>query len=157
MAVQPIRPGFHTITPNIVVRGAAEAIEFYKKAFGAIEVMRSYVPDTTQVMHAELRIGDSVLFVNDEFPDMEAMSPQHYKGTSMTLMLSVDNADEWFARAVGAGCTVDVPLAEMFWGDRFGSVSDPYGHSWGISTHTRDLTPEQMEAEARAMFAQEHE
>ena len=156
MAVDPIRPGLHTITPNICVQDCANAIEFYKKAFGAVEVMRMSMPGSDAVMHAELRIGNSIFFLNDEFPEMESYSPLHYKGTTCSLMLAVEDVDAVFAQAVAAGCTVDMPLAEMFWGDRFASVSDPYGHSWGMSTRTRDMTPEQMAAEAKSMFEAEH-
>lgn len=154
MAVPPVRPDLHTITPNIVVRNCAAAMDFYAKAFGAVEMGRFYMPDGTTIMHAEMRIGDSVFFLNDEFPEMESLSPLHYKGTSFSLMLAVPDCDAVFAQAVAAGCTVDMPLSDMFWGDRFGSLSDPFGHSWGISTHIKDMTPEEMAEAAKAAFAE---
>ncbi len=154
MSANPIRPGLHTITPNIVVQDCAAAMTFYTTAFGAEELARFPMPDGTTIMHAEMRIGDSIFFLNDEFPAMESFSPLHYKGTSCSLMLAVVDCDAAFARAVEAGCTVDMPPADMFWGDRFAAVTDPFGHSWGISTHIKDMTMEEMRDAAQAAFAE---
>jgi PhnB protein len=150
---RPVPEGFHTITPSLCVQDGARAIEFYKKAFGAEELMRMAGSDGTGIMHAELKIGDSIFFLNDEYPEMEAFSPKHFGGTSVSLMLYVDDVDKWFTRAVGAGCTIDMPLADMFWGDRFGSVEDPFGHSWGLATHMKDMTPEEMKKAQEEFFA----
>lgn len=150
-AVKPIPDGFHTITPHIVVKGAAKAIDFYKAAFGAEELGRHAMPDGS-IMHALLKIGDSMLMLNDEFPMMGAKGPQSIGGTSVTMNLYVQDADKAWARAVKAGATVKMPIADMFWGDRYGIVSDPFGHAWSIATHKVDLTPAQiMEASKTAM------
>jgi PhnB protein len=147
-----IPDGFHTLTPHITVQDAAKAIEFYKNAFGAQENSRHLTPDGKNVMHAELKIGNSPLMLNSEFPPM-ALSPKSRGGTSVTLHLYVENADAVFERAVKAGCTVKLPLADQFWGDRYGAVEDPFGHMWGIATHKQDLTPEELAAKAKAAFA----
>jgi len=150
-AVKPIPDGFHTITPHIVVKGAAKAIDFYKAAFGAEELGRHAMPDGT-IMHAQLKIGDTMLMLNDEFPAMGAKGPQSIGGTPVTLHLYVQDADKAWERAVKAGATVKMPLADMFWGDRYGLVNDPFGHAWSIATHKADLTPAQiMEASKTAM------
>jgi len=150
-AAKPIPDGFHTITPHIVVKGAAKAIDFYKAAFGAEELGRHGMPDGT-IMHALLKIGDSMLMLNDEFPSMGAKGPTSIGGTPVTLNLYVQDADKAWARAVKAGATVKMPIADMFWGDRYGIVADPFGHAWSIATHKVDLTPAQiMEASKAAM------
>ncbi len=143
MAVKRVPEGYHRVTPHLVVRGGAAAIEFYKKAFGAKELRRMPGPDG-KLMHAELQIGDSRVFLNDEFPDMGAISPLGYKGTPVTLHLFVEDADKQFNQAVDAGAQVVMPLADQFWGDRYGIVKDPYGHQWSIGSHMEDLTPQQM-------------
>src|SRR5262249_41077695 len=125
--VKTISEGYHTITPSLVIRGAAAAIEFYKKAFGAQEIMCMKRPGGL-VGHAELQIGDSKLMLSDEFPNMGSQSPLALKGSPVALFLYVDNVDAWFKRAVDAGAQVTMPLADMFWGDRFGKLKDPYGH-----------------------------
>ena len=148
--VKPIPDGFHTITPHITVKGAAKAIDFYKKAFGAEELGRHAMPDGT-VMHATLRIGDSMLMLNDEFPQMGAKGPQTLGGSAVTLSLYVQDADKSWDRAVKAGAKVKFAITDQFWGDRYGIVSDPFGHDWAIATHKQDLTPEQiMKASASA-------
>ena len=149
---KPIPDGFHTLTPHIVVQDGAKAIEFYKKAFGAKEEARHMGPDGKSLMHARLKIGDSPLMLAGEFPPM-AVSPKSRGGTSVTLHLYVENADPVFERAVKAGCTVKMPLADQFWGDRYGVVEDPFGHMWAIATHKQDLTDEQLAANAKAAFA----
>src|SRR6266542_4248245 len=143
MAVSPIPPGFHTITPHLVIRGAGDAIAFYQKAFGAEELMRMSGPDGKSVMHAELKIGDSVLFLADEFPGAPSASPKKLGGTSVSVHLYVNDVDAWFNRAVAAGAQVAMPLMDMFWGDRFCKVMDPFGHEWSIAQHIEDVTPEE--------------
>ena len=148
--VQPIPSGYHTITPTIFVKGAAQAIDFYKQAFGAEEVCRHATPDG-KIMHGELRVGDSPLFICDEFPEWGAHSPETLNGNSGAFYLYVENCDESFNRAVSAGATVIRAVEDTFWGDRVGVISDPYGHKWNFSTHVRDVSPEEM-AEASAKF-----
>jgi PhnB protein len=142
---KPIPEGFHTITPSLVIKGAAEAIEFYKRAFGAEEIMRMPMPGAdgrVKVGHAELRIGDSILFLNDEFPEHGASGPN---GSSpVTIHLYVPDVDAFFNRAVEAGATVQFPLVNMFWGDRYGKLADPFGHNWSVATHVEDVPPEEM-------------
>jgi len=147
------RKGFHTITPGLVVKGADKAIEFYKKAFGAEESERMNGPDGKSVMHAELRIGDSLFFVGDEAPDMGALSPQSIGGTPCTIHLYVTDADAVFKRAVAAGAQVKMPMEDMFWGDRYGKVTDPFGHVWGVATPKEDLTPDEMRQRTKEFFA----
>ena len=144
--------GFHTITPGLVVKGADKAIEFYKKAFGAEESVRMNGPDGKSVMHAELRIGDSIFFVGDENPDMGALSPQSIGGTPCSLHLYVSNVDAAFKRAVDAGAQVKMPVTDMFWGDRYGKVQDPFGHGWGIATPKEELTPEEIRERTKEFF-----
>ena len=150
--VNPIPEGFHTITPHLVVRNAAEAITFYKRAFGAEELTRMNGPDGESIMHAELRIGDSVLFLCGEFPEMGARSPQSIGGTPVTLHLYVDNVDRAYARTVEAGATAVMPPQDQFWGDRYAKVTDPFGHHWSLATHTEDVTPQQCAERAAKLF-----
>jgi PhnB protein len=149
---KPIPDGFHTLTPHITVQDAVKAIDFYKQAFGAQEMARHTSPDGRVVMHAQLKIGDSLLMLANEFPPM-CLSPKSRGGTSVTLHLYVENADAAFERAVKAGCTVKMPIADQFWGDRYGVVEDPFGHMWSTATHKQDLSPEQMAANVKAAFA----
>jgi PhnB protein len=152
--VKAVPEGFHTITPGLTIRGAAEAIDFYKKALGAQEIMRMTGPGGL-IGHAELRIGDSILFINDEMPNMGACkSPQTLGGTTGSLYLYVEDVDSAFQRAVDAGGKTTMPVTDMFWGDRFGSFEDPYGYVWGLSTHVKDLTPEQIDEGAKQFHAQ---
>jgi len=143
MTVKAIPEGMHTITPHLVCEGAAEAIEFYKKAFNAVENSRMPAPDG-RVMHAQLKIGDSVIMLVDDFPDHGCYGPKHLKGSPVTIHLYVPDADATYAQAVKAGATAKMPPEDMFWGDRYGVLIDPFGHSWSVATHKRDLTPEQM-------------
>src|SRR6201996_895510 len=138
--VNPIPPGMHTITPHLVCQGAAEAIEFYKKAFGAAELTRLAGPDG-KLMHAMLRIGDSKLMLVDEWPEMHVRGPQALGGSPVTIHLSVADADAAFRRATAAGASVRMPVTDMFWGARYGLVQDPSGHLWSIATQVRNLTP----------------
>jgi PhnB protein len=151
-AAKPIPDGFHSLTPHIVVKGAAKAIDFYKQAFGAEEINRAAMPDGS-IMHALLRVGDSMLMLNDEFPQMHAMGPTSIGGTAVTLHLYVQDADKAWQRAVQAGAKVKMPIADMLWGDRYGIVSDPFGHDWAIATHTKDLAPDQIMAAAKASMS----
>jgi PhnB protein len=151
--VKRVPQGFHTVTPHLVVRGASEAIEFYKKAFGARELSRSPGPDGKSLLHAEIQIGDSRIFLNDEFPDMGAVSPLSFKGTAVTLHLYVEDADRLFQQAVQAGAKVAMPIMDQFWGDRYGIVTDPYGHRWSIASHIKDMTPQEMQKAAAEAFA----
>jgi PhnB protein len=142
-SVKPIPPDMHTVTPHLVCGGAAAAIEFYKKAFGATELARLATPDG-KIMHASVKIGDSTVMLNDEFPDWGALGPKARNGTSVTLHVYVTDVDAAFDRAVKAGATVKLPVQDMFWGDRYGILVDPFGHNWSLATHVRDLTPDQV-------------
>jgi PhnB protein len=150
---QPIPKGFHTVTPSLVVRNAAEAIEFYKKALGAEELMRMASPDG-KIGHAELKIGDSIIFLTDESPAMGTKSPLTLGGSSGSLYLYVEDVDKAFKKAVDAGGKATMPVTDMFWGDRFGNFVDPYGHSWGLSTHVEDVSEQDMATRAKAFYAQ---
>jgi len=152
--VKPVPEGYHTLTPHIVVRGAAEAIEFYKKAFGAEELYRMNGRDGNTVMHAELKIGDSMFMLCDESPYMKRwVAPPSLNGTTTAVMMYVPDVDKAFQRAVDAGATVSMPLMDTFWGDRFGKVTDPFGHEWELATHIQDLTPEEIAKGAEEFFA----
>jgi uncharacterized glyoxalase superfamily protein PhnB len=151
---KPIPDGFHSITPALVVGDAAKAIDFYKAAFGAEEVNRMTSPDGSKVMHSELRIGDSLIFICDEFPDYNLKSPATLGGNSSSFHLYVEDVDAVFAKALEAGATATMPVEDAFWGDRYGKVSDPFGHQWGIATHTKDMTTEEMERASKEYFAQ---
>ena len=140
--VQPIPKGYHVITPSIVVRGAAEAIEFYKKAFGAKEINRMAGPDG-RVMHAEIRIGDSIVMLGDEFPAMGSKSPLTVGGISSSLMIYTEDVDSAYARAIAAGCTAERQPEDQFWGDRMGTLVDPFGHRWSLATHKTDVSEEE--------------
>ncbi len=142
--VHPVRTGMHTLTPSLVCKDASHAIEFYKNAFGAVEVMRLPAPDGKRIWHAELRIGDSVLFVNDEMPNGPTRAPTPDHPATASIQLYVDDVDGIFWRATNEGARTAMPVQEMFWGDRMGVVVDPFGHTWMISTHTRDLTEEEV-------------
>ncbi len=150
MSVNKNPKGLHTVTPGLTVNDAKGAIEFYKKAFGAVEIEVCYGPDGKKVMHSEIKIGDSVIMLNDEFPEMGCISPKTLGGSSIAIYLQVDDADMWFERAVKAGATISMPIADQFWGDRHGQVLDPYGYKWGVSTHVKDLTEEEMQAAMKA-------
>lgn len=141
--VKPIPEGMHTVTPHLVCAGAADAIEFYKKAFGATELMRVPGPQG-RLMHAHVRIGDSSVMLVDEFPEWGSFGPKSLKGSSVTIHLYVENADASFERALAAGATVRMPLENTFWGDRYGVVTDPFGHNWSIATHIRDVTRDEL-------------
>lgn len=141
---KPIPEGWSTLTPHLICAGARDAIAFYKKAFGAVELNCLEGPNG-KVMNAALRIGDSVVMLVDEVPEWKSFGPKTLKGSPVTLHLFVPDVDASFAQAVAAGATATMPVADMFWGDRYGQVQDPFGHNWSIATHTRDLTPEQIQ------------
>jgi PhnB protein len=139
-----IPAGMTAVTPHLVVAGAAQAIEFYKKAFGATEEIRLPGPDG-KLMHACIRIGGAAVMLVDEMPQCNAFGPKTLKGSPVTIHLFVDDADAVFDRAAKAGATPVMPVQDMFWGDRYGVVTDPFGHNWSIATHVRDLTPEEIQ------------
>jgi uncharacterized glyoxalase superfamily protein PhnB len=151
-----IPEGYHTITPHLIIQNAAQAIEFYKRAFGAEEVYRSPGPDGKSLIHAALKIGDSHIFLCDEFPQMGAKSPLTLGGTPVTIHLYVENVDQLFQRAVQAGAQVVMPLNDQFWGDRYGMLKDPYGHTWSIACHIEDVSPEELRKRAATAFKGEH-
>ena len=145
--------GFHTLTPHLVITGAAEAVDWYKKAFGATEIMRKPMPDG-RLMHAEIKIGDSVIMLADCFPEHDQKSPKELGTSPVVLSLYVPDCDEVWNQAVAAGATVKFPLADQFWGDRYGQLVDPFGHIWGICSHNEDLTPEELNKRAQEWMAQ---
>ena len=149
--VNPIPPGFHSLTPYLHLTGAAEAIDFYKRAFGATERFRMPTPQGT-IGHAELVFGDSILMLADECSQAGNKSPTSLKGTTCTLTLYVPDVDTTFHQAVAAGATVIRPLENMFYGDRTAVIQDPFGHSWALMTHIEDVRPEEMQARAEAQF-----
>ena len=143
MSVSPKPEGYHTVTPYLTVKGAAEAIDFYKKALGAEEVFR--MPMGDRIGHAELRIGDSMVMLADEFPEMDHLGPASRGGPTSSLMLYLDDADSAFDQAVAAGAKAERPVEDQFWGDRMGTIVDPYGHRWMLATHVEDVPPDEME------------
>ena len=152
--VKAIPEGMHTITPHLVVRNAVEAVDFYRKALGA-EVLGIHKTPEGRVMHAELKIGDSMLFLADEFPGMgTCSSPQTLNGTCVTLNLYTSDVDRLFNQAVSAGAAVIMPLSNQFWGDRYGQLKDPFGHIWALGQHVEDVSREEMERRGREAFEQ---
>jgi uncharacterized glyoxalase superfamily protein PhnB len=147
--VPPVPEEFHTVTPHLTVRGCARAIDFYARAFGARELFRNHLPDGATVVHAELLIGDSRLFVSDEFPERGVLSPLALGGSPVALHLYVRDADAAFRRAVEVGAEVLMPLADTFWGERYGILRDPFGHKWSISSRIEDLSPAELQRRAR--------
>jgi PhnB protein len=153
MATKPIPEGYRTVTPYLAVDDAAEAIEYYKKAFGAKERGRMEAPDG-RIGHAEIEIGDSLVMLSDPFPQATTRTPKELGGTSASVFLYVEDVDAVVKRAVDAGATVTMEVADQFWGDRFGSVQDPFGHLWSIATHVEDVPPEEMAERAKAAMAE---
>lgn len=149
MPVKPVPEGYHSVTPYLIVRGGNDAIEFYKTAFGAVELFRFPVPGG-KIGHAEIKIGDSPIMLADEYPEMGHHSPATIGGSPVSLMIYVEDVDAVFNRAVAAGATVKEPLQDKFYGDRNGSVTDPFGHIWHIATHKEDVPMEEMERRAKA-------
>lgn len=151
-SVKPVPDGFHTATPSMVVRDAAKAIDFYKQVFGAEERMRMPGPDG-KIIHAEIKIGDSIIFLSEEIPNMGGKSPQSVGAYTGGIYIYVPNVDEIHQRAVDAGAKSAGPVSDMFWGDRLGHFVDPFGHAWSVSTHVADLTEKEMEKGAEQFYA----
>ena len=151
--INPIPEGYRTVTPYLIIRDAARAIEFYVKAFGAKEVMRMPLPDG-KLAHAEIQIGDSMIMMADENPEWGAKSPQALNGTPVGVFLYVPDVDATYEQAVDAGATPTMPPSDMFWGDRYGKLKDPFGHEWSVGTHKEDVLPEEMAKRQEAFFAQ---
>jgi PhnB protein len=151
--IKPVPEGYRTVTPYLMARRADQAIEFYKRAFGAKERFRMQGQDG-RVMHAELQIGDSLVFLCDEFPEMGGKSPETLKGSPVSLFLYVEDVDAWFQQAVDAGATVKTPVADQFWGDRWGALTDPFGHEWHLATRVEEVSPEELERRSTAAMSQ---
>ncbi len=149
--VKPVPDGYHTATPYLIIKGAASAIEFYKKAFGATELMRMGDP-SGRIGHAEIKIGDSRIMIADEFPEMGARSPQSLGGSPVSIFLYVEDVDAVANQAIAAGAKVLMPVQDQFWGDRYGKLADPFGHRWDVATHKEDLTAEDIHKRAAAAF-----
>ena len=152
MSVKPIPEGYHTATPYLAVDDAAEALEYYKKAFGAKDRGRMEAPDG-KIGHAEIQIGDSLVMLSDPFPQASTRTPKELGGTTASVFLYVENVDAFVQRAVDAGATVSMEVADQFWGDRFGTITDPFGHSWSVATHIEDVPPEEMAERAKTAMA----
>ena len=152
MAVQPVPDGYNTVSPYLAVEDAATAIDYYKKAFGAVERVRMEAPDG-KIGHAELEIGDSIVMLADPFPQASTKPPHELGGTSAGVFLYVEDVDQVVKRAVEAGATVTMEVADQFWGDRFGTVTDPFGHVWSVATHVEDVPPAEMAERAKAAMA----
>jgi PhnB protein len=149
---QAIPKGYHTVTPSIVVAGADKAIDFYTKAFGAEEIMRFPGPDGA-IMHAEIRIGDSIVMLGDEMPEQGGRSPKSFGGTPVSFFVYREDVDAAWDQAVNAGAKTVMPLADQFWGDRTGCLEDPFGHRWWLAQHVQDLTPEELQRNAESFFS----
>ena len=154
MTVKPIPDGYHTATPYLIVKGAAGAIEFYKKAFGATELMRLADP-SGKVGHAEIKIGNSPIMLADEFPEMGFRGPQSLGGSTVSILLYVEDVDARFSRAIAAGAKVVRPVQDQFYGDRSGTLADPFGHVWTIATHKEDVSPEEIHNRFEASMEQQ--
>ena len=154
MAVKPVPEGYHTVTPYLIVKGAAEAIEFYQKAFGAQELMR-FADPAGKVGHAEIKIGNSPIMLADEFPEMGFRGPQSLGGSTVGIVLYVEDVDRWFDRAIAAGGKALRPVKDQFYGDRSGTLTDPFGHVWTVATHKEDVAPEEMHRRFKATAKQE--
>jgi PhnB protein len=152
MAVKPIPQGYHVVTPYLAVDDAAQAIEYYKKAFGAKERGRMEAPDG-KIAHAELEIGDSLVMLSDPFPQFATKPPKELGGTSASVFMYVEDVDATVKQAVDAGATVTTEVSDQFWGDRFGTITDPFGQVWSIATHVEDVPPEEMAERSKAAMA----
>lgn len=153
MATKAIPEGFQTVTPYLNIKNAAKAIEFYKQAFGGEEICRMNAPDGSRIMHAAMKIGNSIIFIADEYPEMGCKSPETLGGNSGSLHLYVEKVDEAFQRAIKAGGKEIMPPTDMFWGDRFSKLADPFGHQWSIATHVEDLSEEEQAKRAKEFFS----
>jgi len=149
---KPIPDGYHSVTPYLIVNGAADALEYYKKAFGATELFRMPAPEG-KIGHAEIKIGDSPIMLADEFPEMGYKSPQSLGGSPVSIMIYVDDVDTTFSQAVAAGGKEQRPVKDQFYGDRSGTLEDPFGHVWHVATHKEDIAPDEMERRAKAATA----
>jgi len=152
MPVRPIPEGYHSITPYLVISGAAKAIDWYKQAFGAQQTLRMEDPTTGKIGHAELKIGDSYIMLADEYPDMGYRSPKSLGGAGISLLLYVKDVDGTVKQAVDAGAKLERPLQDQFYGDRTGTIQDPFGHVWTIATHIEDVSPEEMLERSKKAF-----
>ena len=152
MSVQPIPEGYHSITPYLVIKGASAAIDFYKKAFSAEEIFRMEDPATKKVGHAELKIGDSHIMLADEYPDMGYRSPQSLGGSGVSLLLYVRDCDAVVKKAIDAGAKLERPIQDQFYGDRSGTLQDPFGHVWTVATHVEDVSPQEMMERSKKAF-----
>jgi len=150
--VSAIPKGYHSVTPYLIIDGAAQAIQFYREAFGASEVFR--LPMGDKLAHGEIRIGDSHIMLSDEWPDMDLLGPRRRGGATASLMIYLPDVDIAFDRAVRAGATVERPVEDQFWGDRMGTVLDPFGHRWTLATHIREVSPDEMQRHMEAMAAE---
>ncbi len=149
----PIPAGFHVVTPALTTKDVEKAIGFYTRAFGAEERMRFLAPDQKGIMHAELKIGDSIIMLGEEHPHMGCHGPESLGGTPVSLYLYVEDADHIFSQALAAGAKADKPVEDMFWGDRCGTLTDPFGHKWNVATHKENLTPDEIKKRGDAFFA----
>ncbi|HEY5782326.1 MAG TPA: VOC family protein [Lysobacter sp.] len=153
MSVNPIPDGYHSVTPYLIVDDAESALKFYREALGAEETVR--LPMGGKIGHAEIRIGNSMVMLSDEWPDMGALGPKTRGGATSSFVLYVEDADKAFDRAVKAGAKVDKPVENQFWGDRMGSVTDPFGHKWSFGSHVEDVSPEEMKQRMDAWASQQ--
>jgi PhnB protein len=152
-AVKPIPRGMRSVTPHLVCAGAADAIDFYKRGFGAVEEGRLPTPEG-KLMHAQIRIGDSAIMLVDEAPQWGMLGPKALKGSPVTIHLYVEDVDAFVARAIAEGAKVKMPVSDMFWGDRYGVLEDPFGHNWSVATHQRDLSPAEIQAAAKTICSE---
>jgi PhnB protein len=150
--VKAIPEGYHSITPYLVVNDAAAAIDFYKRAFEARETYRLHGPDGKSIINAELKIGDSIVLLSDEFPQGGCRSPKSIGGSAVTLHIYTEDVDKVFNQAISAGATIVMPITDMFWGDRYGELKDPFGHIWSMATHKQDLSQEEIQKAGEAAF-----
>lgn len=153
MSAKPVPAGYHTVTPYMAVKNGVKALEFYKKAFGATEITKLVMPDG-RLGHAELRLGDSMIMLSDEFPEYGGKSPQTLGGSPVNIHLYVDDVDAFFKKAIAAGAKEAKPIKDQFYGDRSGQLEDPFGHLWWVATHKEDVPPDELQRRVEAMFAQ---
>jgi len=151
--VNSVPPGFHTVTPYLLIKGASEAISFYVRIFGAVEITRLTAPDG-RIGHAEIRIGSSTIMIADEHPELDFLGPQSRGGTTVSLLIYVEDSDKVFSDALDAGATELRPLCDQFYGDRSGSVTDPWGHVWSIATHLEDISPAELTRRFEELYAE---
>jgi PhnB protein len=153
VTVKPVPEGYHAVTPYLIIKGASQAIDFYKQAFGALEVFRMADPSSNKIGHAEIRIRDSHLMLADEYPEMGFVGPEAVGGTPVSLLLYVDDVDATFQKAIAAGAKAVKPVEDQFYGDRSGTLRDPFGHVWTVATHKQDVSFEEMKRRAAEKFS----